>query len=207
MSFIKHVGRHGDRQVAIMYRTVPGEEHMALVIYPDTLSTMFHDSVMKIIEGDIGQTAPQLAEAMHRSLLPDGRPMLQTLHQEGKIKKVPANQIVVTPNATSHVRLDELNGIFDGMAAGDEAAKSMADLDSNAGLVDRNEQRRNAEAAQTVGDVLSDEALGSQMFDQSTKMAAEGAALVAESKRLAKDAYKLNPSLKPKRTVRKALAE
>jgi len=207
MGFIKHVGKHGDRRVAIVYRTVPGEEHMALVIYPDTLSRPFHDSVMKVIESEVGQSEESLADAMHRSLLADGRPMLQTLHQEGKIKKVQTNQIVITPNATSHVRLDELNKIFDGMEAGGEAAKNMADLDENAGLVDPNEKRRNeAVIAETGADVITDESLAADMIEQSQKMANEGAALVAESKRLAKEAIQLNPALKPKRTVKKKAA-
>ena len=28
---IKHIGKHGDRKVAIVFREVPGEEHMTLV--------------------------------------------------------------------------------------------------------------------------------------------------------------------------------
>lgn len=201
MGFLKHVGKHGDRKVAIVYRTVPGEEHMALVIYPDTLQVAIHDAVMKVIEGAIGQDADELSDALFRSLLSDGRPMLQTLHQEGKMKKVPTSQIIVTPNATSHVRLDELNKIFDGMAAGKEAAKNMADLDANAGLVDPSEKRRNeALIAEAGADVIDDVTLGNQMLDQARQMAAEGTSLVAESKRLAKEAAKLNPALKSKRT-------
>lgn len=203
MAFIKHVGKHGDRRVAILYRTVPGEEHMALVIYPDTLSAGFHDSVMKVIESDIGQDAESLSDAMFRSLLSDGRPMLETLHKEGKLKKVQTNQIVITPNAASHVRLDELNKIFDGMSAGDDAAKQMADLDANAGLVSPAEKRAAADVAPVADGLLDDAALGNDMLAQSQRMAAEGASLVAESKRLAKEAAKLNPALKPKRAVKK----
>ena len=207
MGFIKHVGKHGDRRVAIVYRTVPDEEHMALVIYPDTLSVPFHDSVMKVIESKEGQGSDSLADAMHRSLLTDGRPMLQTLHKEGKIKKVQTNQIVITPNATSHVRLDELNKIFDGMEAGGEAAKNMAELDANAGLVDPIEQRQNAqEIAEAGDDVMDDAKLGTDMLAQSKQMVVEGTALIAESKRLEKEAFKMNPALKPKRTVKKKAA-
>ena len=28
MSFIRHVGKHGDRKVAVVFREVPGEPHM-----------------------------------------------------------------------------------------------------------------------------------------------------------------------------------
>lgn len=200
MAFIKHVGKHGDRRVAIIYRTVPGEEHMALVIYPDTLSVPFHDSVMRVIESSEGQDADSLSDAMFKALLADGRPMLQTLHKEGKLKKVQTAQIIITPNATSHVRLDELNKIFDGMSAGDEAAKEMANIEA----VDPIEQQADAAEIAAAGDgALDDGTLGVQMLDQSKQMANEGAALVAESKRLQKEAFKLNPGLKPKRVVKK----
>ena len=43
---------------------------------------------MKVIESPEGQTAETLGDAMFRSLLADGRPMLETLHKEGMIKKV-----------------------------------------------------------------------------------------------------------------------
>lgn len=215
MGFIKHVGRHGDRKVAIMYRKVPGEEHMALVIYPDTLPAIWHDAVMKLIESTKGQEAEQLSDAMDRTLLPDGRQMLQTLHQEGKIKKVRTNQIIVTPNATSHVHLDELNKIFDGIEDGGDAAKKMADLDNNLGMSGKGDAHLEIDETADMAPMdsalansaLDDVSLGTDLLNQSKQMAAEGAALVTESKRLAKEALKLNPALKPKRTVKKKTAK
>ena len=65
---IKHIGKHGDRKVAIVFREVPGEEHMALVIYPDVLQVSMHDSIMKVIESPVGQEAENLGDALFRSL-------------------------------------------------------------------------------------------------------------------------------------------
>lgn len=207
MSFMKHVGKHGDRKVAIVYRTLPGEAHMALVIYPDTLAREVHDSVMRLLESKEAQTEESLADAMFRNLLSDGSPMLTKLHREGKLKKVRTNDIIVTPNAQSHVRLSELNDIMDGMAAGDEAAQKMADLDANAGLIDPVEKRRNAALAEEAGEgVLDDSALAQDMLDQSKRMVDEAKSLTAESKRLEKEAFQLNPALKPKRRVAKKRA-
>ena len=196
---MKHIGKQGDRKVVIVYRTVPGEEHMALIIYPDTLPRHFHDPIMKIVEGNEAQSTDNLADVLFRNLLPDGRPILQTLHKEGKIKKVPTNQIIVTPNAQSHVRLDELNTIIDGMKTGEEAVQKMAELDANAGLVDPLEKAKNNAVLKEAGDVLDDKALAKQMLEQSKQMATEAKSLSAESKRLEKEAFKLDPSLKPKR--------
>lgn len=199
MSFIKHIGKHGDRRVAVVYRQVPDETHMALVVYPDVLPKTFHDSIMKVIESKTGQEAKELADVLFRTLLPDGRPILQTLHRENMMKKVQTNQIVITPNASSHVRLDELNKIFDGLDTGSDASKKMAKLDANSGLVDP----RNAAITNAGNGVLDDATIAADMIAQSTRMAAEAASLIAESKRLETEAQQLNPALKPKRSYKK----
>ncbi|RLC08518.1 MAG: hypothetical protein DRI24_23260 [Deltaproteobacteria bacterium] len=215
MKFIKHIGKHADRRVAIIYRVVPDEHHMCLVAYPDTLPTTFHDAVMQVIESDPGQQAKQLSDALFRNLLPDGRPILETLHREGMIKKVPTNQIVVTPNAQSHVRLDELNKILDGIEAGDEAAENMKKLDEGAGLVSPNREeparKINEDHSQDdkVNDVfdpadLSDKGLANQRAAQAAKLASEAKMLIAESQRLQEEAWDLNPELKPAPEEKKA---
>ena len=55
--FTKHIGKHNDRKVAIIYRVVPGEDHMCLLCYPDTLSKSFHDAIMRVIDSASGQAA------------------------------------------------------------------------------------------------------------------------------------------------------
>ena len=37
-AFLRHVGKHGDRKVAVVFREVPGEPHMALVVYTELLN-------------------------------------------------------------------------------------------------------------------------------------------------------------------------
>src|SRR6056300_652555 len=130
---LKHIGKQGDRKIAIVFREVPGEEHMALVVYPDLLNSQMHDSLMQTIESPEGQAAENLGDAMHRRLFPDGRAQLLAMHQEGMIKKVQTGTITVTPTNTSHVRLDELNSILREMKTGEEAVKRMAEVDADAG--------------------------------------------------------------------------
>ena len=69
---IKHVGRHNQRKVAIVYRQVPDETHMALVMYTDTLPSLVHDEAMKVLESELGQNAKELADALFRHIMPDG---------------------------------------------------------------------------------------------------------------------------------------
>jgi gliding motility-associated-like protein len=55
----------------------------------------------------MGQQAEEFANALHRTLLPDGRAVLETLHRENMIKKVRTADVTVTPNhGTVVINLD-----------------------------------------------------------------------------------------------------
>ena len=209
---LKHIGRHGDRKVAILFREVPGEDHMCLVIYPETLPTHIHNSIMSTLESPPGQAATNLSEVLHRNLLPDGRPQLEALHKEGMIKKVPTAQIIVTPTAQSSVKLDELNKIIREMESGEQALKRLQDIDKNTGFVDP-AQKRKAEAEykrsqergvtappvapliSSADSALDDKALAMNMLNQAKRMEIEAKGMIAEAARMKKDAQRMNPSV------------
>jgi hypothetical protein len=211
---IKHIGKHGDRKVAIVFREVPGEEHMALVVYPETLPISFHDAIMKVIESPMGQEAENLGDALFRSLLSDGRAMLQTLHVEGMIKKVQAKQVTVTPGGNSTVNLDEMNGIIRKMKLGEDAIREMAELDANKGYTGKARRRddygrevgapipqRMAEVAGSdAAKALDDQAIAQDRMKQAQRMEAEARGLLAESARLKAEAEAMaGGAPKPKR--------
>jgi len=195
---MKHIGRHGERKVAIIYKTVPDQEHMALVVYTETMNMGMHDAMMKVIESKEGQAENELADVLFRNLFTDGRKMLETLHREGMIKKVEAKQIIVTPNAKSSVNLGELNDILKEMASGKDAAERLANLDKNAGLVNPANKVESPSAG-----ALDDNTLAQQQLAQAQRMENEAKALIVESKLLIKEAYKLDASLKPKPKAKK----
>jgi len=204
--FMKHIGKHGDKKVVIVYRQIPGEEHMALVVYTETIPTSFHDAIINVVESDAGQQADELADALHRNLLPDGRPILETIHNERMLKKAQTNQIVITPNAKSHVRLDELNRVLNDLKIGGEAADKLREIDEQAGLVDPSSSRKAEvvkEAQVNTGQALGDDQIANDLLSQSQRMAAEAESLLAESKRLQDEAYSMNPALRPKRATAK----
>jgi hypothetical protein len=207
MAFMKHVGKHGDRKVSILFRQVPGEEHMALIIYPEVLPAHWQDAVQKALESDIAQQSEELADALHRNFLPDGRPILQTLHEERMIKKVRTGDIIVTPTAQSNIRLDELNKMLNEMKLGEEAIKKMAENDASRGMV-APEVKRKAEAefkakqAQSAPaasfqapaqGALSDRDIAANMLAQAKKMEIEAKQLIAEAGRMKKDAQRMDP--------------
>lgn len=200
MAFLKHIGKQTDRKVAVVFRTIPGEDHMCLVIYPETLPVAWHDTIMRVLESPEGQTSNELADVLHRNLLPDGRNILETLHAERMLKRVRTDTVTVTPTPQSSVRLDELNTMLKQMADPTQAQK-MAAADANRGLVDA-PTKRAAEAAFKAGTVppapadglLSDAQLANNMLSQAKKMESEAKGLMAEAARMKKEAERMHPN-------------
>lgn len=194
---IKHVGKHNSKKVVVLFRKVPGEDHMCLVTYTESLPSRIHDDIAKVLESPVGQQAENFADALDRNVGTDGNNILHTLHRENYIKKVQTNQVIMVPNAKSQVRLDELNDIIDKLAQGGEAAEKMAEIDSQAGL--RDPAKTTTNSINTSAEVLDDVSLAKNMLSQAD-------AMLAEAKRLQEEAYSLDPSLKPKAPVRKTTA-
>lgn len=221
MSFLRHVGKHGDRKVAVIFREVPGEPHMCLVTYPEVLNQHIHDPLMKCIESDIGQNSKNLADALNRTHTKDGQIILQKLHAEGMLKKVNTEQVVMTPAPNIKIKLHELNTILDEMEQGEAAVKKLAEMDASMGLqdpIDVAKRMRGDQPAptgpvdvarrmrgdkpaptgvQSTGDVLGDESLAGNLLAQAERMEREAKGLLAESERLIAEARALNPALMP----------
>lgn len=209
---IKHVGKHNGKKVAIVYKKVPGEDHMCLVLYTESLPSRIHDELMKVLEGNAGQQAKELADALHRHVMADGNNCLLTIHKAGLMKKVPTIQVIVTPNSQSSVRLDILNDLLTKMEGGEEAVKQLAELDAQRGMSNGLPQQGkdlgeattsasvNPNVTENVAGVLSDADIAKQRLDQASKMKAEATSLLAEAKRLEEEAKALTPK---KSNVRK----
>lgn len=114
MPNLKHVGRlkNNKRRAIVAYRTIPGDPYSALVILTESLPADEHDSLIKLVESAAGQEAYELADAMSRTYLPDGRNMLAGFHQTGQLKKVSTSDIEMTPDSLSSIVLTKLNEII-----------------------------------------------------------------------------------------------
>ena len=199
---IKHVGRQGDKKVVVVFREVPEEEHMALVVYPDQLQQNLHDDLMNAIQSVKGQEAKDLGNALHGIVGTNGQTILNTIHSERFMKKVRTQDILMIPQPNNPgIRLDELNKIIRDLDTGADAAAQLADMDANAGLADPQKKAKGiAAAAAATGStgVLTDEAIAQNLVQQAEQMRAQMATLEAEAARLMEEAQSLNPSLKPK---------
>lgn len=204
---LKHVGKHNNRRVLIVFKELPEpQSHMALVVYTDTLPTPMHDMLIRVVESKAGQSANELADALHKNKFADGRNMLTALHKQGWLKKVQTKQVIVMANAKSQVRLDEINSIIRKLKTGGEGAKQLAELDANTGLYDPAKASNIIDVtqfsaqAQQESEILTNEVIAKQTLTQAEKMETEANKLLAEVERLKKEAYTLDSSLKPKRS-------
>ena len=183
---------------------------MCLVTYTETLNQHIHDPLIRCIDSDIGQSSESLADALSRTIGTDGRPILQLLHQEGLLKKVQTETIIVTPNSQTKIKLSELNKILTEMKQGEDAVARMADLDKSHGLqhpADVARRMRNSKNASTntpvvsTGDALGDSNLAKQRVEQAQNMEREAKGLLAEAQRLMKEAKSLDPAAAPKSSL------
>jgi hypothetical protein len=203
---LKHIARHNQQKAIVVYRSVPSEEHMALIVYSDALPRAVHDNLMRAVESPEGQNTPDLADVLFRTLDNEGGKLLTNLHKSGWMKKVPTNQVIVTPNNKTTIRLDELNKLLSEMAKGDEAVKRMSDLDSSRGATGKQNRKTivekevgvppNSRAGEVIlpeSGFLTDADLAAQRLEQSAQMKKQAEQLLAEAKRLETEAQSLTP--------------
>jgi hypothetical protein len=185
---LKHIGRltNNGRKVVVAYRVLPGEPDSCLIVPTESLDADQHDSLMKLVESNTGQSAYELAEAMARTSLPDGRNMLAGLHYYGKLTKVPTSSVEMTPDTKSIVNLAELNQLI-----ATQKGVTVADL----ALQSDNKAAKPAQTTETqpqvveTNGVLTDEQLAAQYRSQAD-------ALYKEAKRLREQAEELVPTKK-----------
>lgn len=197
---MKHVGRtiKQRKKCVIAYRVLPNDPDNCLVVMTENLMADEHDSLLKAVESDAGQSAYEFGEAMARHTLPDGRNMLAGFHTTGKLTKIAANEVEVVPDSRNSIPLNELNQqIADqkGVTVADLALTGEArnDLQKPGEVVDTDIPAEVVEAANEANEdgVLSDEELAAKYRSDADRM-------FKEAQRLRKEADALAPSKKKK---------
>ena len=210
MANVKHIGQVANTglKCIVVFREIYDENgnvtdpNHCLIVETERLPDMEHDDIVRVVESDSGQSAKQFYEIAHRSMFSDGINMLAKLHTRGYLKKYPTDQILMTPNAHTAVKLSEVNEIIRKQKTG------MSDADIQNTMVDDTDQppRTQTTAQQTTtaptadAGVMDDTALAKSMLDQASTYE-------AEVKRLREEAYAMAPDLKPKRGRKKSTAD
>ena len=108
---LKHIGKmkHNDAKVCVVYRTLPGDAHSALVIGTSSLIDGYHNTLMSVVESQEGQQANELGDALSTRFFSDGTNILEQLHLTGKLVKVSTDKVWMLPTPSTQISLDELN--------------------------------------------------------------------------------------------------
>lgn len=191
MSNLKHVGKlsTNGRKCIVAYRVLPEDSDHCLVVHTDSLDSDQHDTLIKLVESDTGQSSYELAEAMVRTQLPDGRNMLEAFHLTGKLVVQSTNNVTMTPNNQTSVNLAELNQMIaeeQGVTVSELAIKAKGATSST------NTQETVSpveDTVQTADSPLSDE-------DLAAKYRSDADRLYKEAKKLREQAEALVPTKK-----------
>lgn len=108
---LKHIGRikNTGAKVLVIFRTLPGESNMSLVLPVAQLPDSYHDSIMTLVETDQAQESFEFGEIMFIRTFPDGRPMLQAMQADGRLQKVATDSVLMTPTTNDSILLADLN--------------------------------------------------------------------------------------------------
>jgi hypothetical protein len=216
MATLKHIGKVSNTglKCIVVFREIYDEQgHVidpdhCLVVETERLPDMEHDDVVRVVESQAGQESKEFYEIAMRSRFADGTNMLNKLHAMGYLRKYPTNQIDLTPNPSTVVKLSDVNEVIRKRATG----MSQRDI-ANSMVDDTDKPPREAansfkpDSTQTIDQAI--EVPGEQPMDDvaiAKNMLSQAETFLAEAERLKNEAYEMAPDLKPKRGRKKANA-
>jgi hypothetical protein len=111
---MKHVGKmkNNDAPVVIVFRTLPGDPKSCLVVGTQGLGPSHHDDLIKVVESDEAQEAFELGTILSVRRFSDNNTILPWLHSNGKMRKLPTDTVLVTPDPANSIPLNELNEVI-----------------------------------------------------------------------------------------------
>ena len=185
MAFHRHVGKikSTSQRCLVVFRQVPDEPDSCLIVATDQLPDRYHADIINGVESVSAQNELEFATYAARTPLSSGENMLSWLHGQGRLKKMPTDDITMLPAPNQVISLTELNEHLDSIKKENESSKTVNPVPP----VTVPEQ---ADTTST-GSALGDSQMGKNLLNQ---------ALTYEKEvtRLQEQAYKIAPNLKPK---------
>lgn len=191
MKSLKHVGKikNTGAKVLVVFRTLPGESNMALVLPTTNLPDQYHDALIQLVESDQAQNTNEFGEIMFIRRFPDGRPMLQAMQAAGRLQKISTSLVIMTPTLSDSIQLDELNVII--------AQQKNCAVDDLANLVTgANPSDKIDEIEQAIPETQSEEKNVLTDKDLAKSYRSQADSLYKEAARLRKQADELDPPQK-----------
>ena len=205
MSNMKHVGhiKNTQKRVVVVFRELPGDPDHCLVVDTDALPDWMHDNIITAVESPGAQQSANFYEYAQRTVFSDGNNMLSTLHTQGKLQKQATSNIMMTPNNSVSIALNELNDLIREQTGGAPVVKPD---DDQLGVASSDAAKRatsnsiTESTATAKADVVDNTDIAKNMLAQAEQFRAEAERLTAE-------AYEMEPSLKPTRGRKKATSK
>jgi hypothetical protein len=203
----KHVGKvkNTGSKCLVVFRTLPGEANMALIVETATLPDSYHNAIIDLVDSDQAQDAFEFGEMLFVRPFPDGRPMLRALQADGRLKKVATDNVVMTPTPNREVSLAQLNVLIAEQknCTIDDLCTFVKGGPNDPGLVD-SQKRKTETVVQPQIQAAENQVLTDTDLAKSYRSQAD--AMYKEAARLRKQADELDPP-KKKTTTKTADAE
>jgi hypothetical protein len=197
MAYTKHVGRliSTSKKVAVIFRYIYNDEGKiidktnALAVDTDALPNMWADAFMEAVLSTEGQDTVDFYKVCMRKTLPDGRFILPALVQEGRMRKIRTNDIMMEPDKQVRITLSDLNENLALIDKGDDEPTGVLTTADAIAEVDRREREA---AVDTLGKT--------EQESRAFQLRAQANMLRTDAERMEEEAQMLNPvEVKPKR--------
>ena len=193
----KHVGRliSTGKKVAVIFRYVYDDEGKvtdrthALAVDTDALPNMWVDAFMDAVLSTEGQDTIDFYEVCMRKTLPDGRFILPALVQEGRMRRIRTNDIMMEPDKQVRITLSDLNENLEMIAKGEsEPSGNLTSADA----ITEVDRREAAGANETLGQT--------EQETRAWQLRSQANMLRTDAERMEEEAQMLHPvEAKPKR--------
>ena len=190
---LKHVGKYGEKPCVIVFREIPNEPENCLVVMSESLEPKDHDDIMEVVQSAEAQGTGDVSQVLARRQLTNGEQMLNYLHFNKKLHKVPVSMVTLTPTPSQSVPLAEVNAEIKKITN-----DPVAPVTDPSHLNENNPATTQVNPSEAPAEVPAENPAQGLLL-QADLMEQDAENLLAESKAKRQEAYDLDPSLKPKR--------
>ena len=182
----------------VVFRELPEEADQALIVVSDSLEGQLHDDIMGVVDSPEGQESNNISEVLFRRRATDGSNLLETLHSNQKLMKVPVDMVKLTPVPNQEVELSDVNAELGKIETG-----SNPPLKTEENIIEGDGVSVDTGAAPTpvVGDQTEGEPIeiANNLLAQAELLEQDAKALVSDAEAKKSEAYRIAPELSPKR--------
>ena len=190
---MKHVGQYGGNPCVVVFREIPNEPENCLIVVSSSLEERDHDDLMETVASSEAQATGDVSEVLARRQMTNGEQLLNFLHFNKKLQKVPVSMVTLTPTPSQSVALAEVNAEIKKITN-----DPVAPVTDPGHLREDNPATSQVNPSEAPAEVpVENPAQG--LLLQADLMEQDAENLLAESKAKRQEAYELDPSLKPKR--------